>query len=229
MRREVAALRVVPAGQRLGRDHLHRSRGRRSAGTRSTNWRSATARARSADEREPVGVGGVPVAYVERDRLALVLRLVHRDVGAAQQLVDAGRRWRCDRDAGGRADLEPEAAELDRFGERRDQVASPRERVRGRPRVRSAGARTRRRRPGRDIGRALARRRPDRAGRRVGQPLRDRGQHLVADGLAERVVDLLELVEVQHDEPDQVGVGGARGPFGADCAGPIAGAPRRAP
>ena len=37
---------------------------------------------------------------------------------------------------------------------------------------------------------------------RVGQPGRQREQHLVAGGVPERVVDGLEAVEVEHEDPD---------------------------
>ena len=124
--------------------------------------------------------------------LAVALGAVHRDVGVAQQLlgaaVVAGAR---DRDADAGAQRRPS-----RSAGRSGALSASRMRcggVRGRPGCRRprAARRTRRRRSA-----PRCRRRARCASSRR----RDLDQQLVAGGVAERVVDRLEVVEVEEDD-----------------------------
>jgi len=83
VRGQVAAVRVVPAGERLGRDRL--------AGTKVDDRLEVDRElvlgdraGQVAAERERADVGGVAGVCVDDDPLAVAFGLVHRDVGAAQ-------------------------------------------------------------------------------------------------------------------------------------------------
>ena len=117
------------------------------------------------------------------------LGFVHRDVGAAQ------RASRCrapvDRDADAGPDRHLDAVQLDG---RTDGPGSAARRARGHRLVvdaAEAGRRTRRRRAGP--------RRPPARGRRR-RAVRDDDEQLVARVVAERVVDVLEAVQVEEDD-----------------------------
>ena len=146
-------------------------------------------------ELHPAQQRGVHALLVEAVAAgALVLGAVERDVGVAQDLL--GRRLLAavhERDAGGRGHGDAAARELERLGERVEQVA----------RDLAGGLR---RRAGLEQHGELVAAQP-RGGVAGGEPLgeaaRARLQQLVAGRVAERVVDLLEVVEVdeQHREP----------------------------
>ena len=132
--------------------------------------------------------------------LAVALGGVHRRVGVADQLLGAcacrprrrPRRRGCVRSAISRPPARTGAAS--RSSTRWAASAAS---WRRRPR---AGRRTRRRRSGRRC-------RP-RASRRRGAA-RDRDQHLVADRVPERVVDLLEVVEIEEEDGERAWARGA--------------------
>ena len=123
---------------------------------------------------------------------ALVLGAVERDVGVAQDLL--GRRLLAaghERDPRGGGHRDPPALELDRLGERVEQVARHLPRgLRGRAGLEQHGELV-----AAEPGGGVARGEP------LGQPARAHAQQLVARGMAQRVVDLLEVVEV--DEQDR--------------------------
>ena len=130
--------------------------------------------------------------------LAVPLAHVHRRVGVAHQVVrgddrDVGVRHG-DGDAEARAHDELLRLEADRRGERRDDaIGQVRDGLQARECPRAA-PRTRRRRSARPY-------RSRESCRRGGADLT---QHLVARGMAEAVVDGLEVVEVEEDHADRL-------------------------
>jgi hypothetical protein len=145
----------------------------------------------SAPPPTPAQQRDVHALLVEPIAAAVLLGAIEGDVGVAQDLL--GRRLLApahDHDAGrGRHDHAP-AVQLDRLGERGQQVARHLARRVGR------GAALEQ-----DGELVAAEPRGGVAGREpLGQPPRADPQQLVAGGVAERVVDLAEVVEVdEHD------------------------------
>ena len=122
---------------------------------------------------------------------AVVLGAVERDVGVAQHLVGGRLLAAVDQgDAGGGGDREPAAGELERLGERVEQVAGH---LRG-GLGRGAGLEQHGELVAAEAGGGVARGEP------LGEPAGADAQQLVARGMAERVVDLLEVVEVEEED-----------------------------
>ncbi len=188
-----ALLRVLPAHQRLDAEEL----GRLEVDDRLELQEELVAGQRLVQVvLEPQALAQLFLhARVEHDvpSLAGGLRVVHRDVGVAQHVlgVVAGLRER-DADAGGHQQLVavdrerlPESVghrggDLLRLLERRDALEQHRELVAAEPRDR--------------VGRARA----------LHQPLRGGLQQPVADVVPERVVHVLEVVEVDHQDRQPV-------------------------
>ena len=192
--------------------------GSRRACAERTADRSAGRRTRSAPWRpRPCEVGGERVVAT----LAHGLGLVHRHVRIAEQVVDAGHRRGVDGDADARADLDRHA---------RRSSAGPGSSARSRSATAWAYA---------DVGDvheqdaelvATEARREVRRAQPVADARRDRRQELVAGGVAEAVVDGLEVVEVEEERGDRPGLlsAGQRGfgvlrRTGADWRGRSAG------
>ena len=156
--------------------------------------------ARQRQPRERVArvaaVGGDPAA-------ARLLDLVHRRVGVAQQRVGVVRIVRVDRDADRGADLELGVGDRKRLQQRRLDLLG--DRLGGQPRVAvEVGQQDQ------ELVAALAREQVGRA-HDAAQAHRDPPQQLVAGGVAERVVDGLEVVEVDVQQRDRgAGAAGAR-------------------
>ena len=194
--RDVAVLRVVPAHERLGAHHLARA----EVDERHVDEPHLAALERLAEVAAVLEVlgGDQPHRRVEDPDLALAgaLRLVHRDVGIAQQAgrAHAGRRHG-DADAGEHGDVvagdrhrvaqavEQSLGDVDRAVDAAAVLEQDRELVAAEAGGGVAGA----------GGAADA----------IGDGL----QQLVADGVAERVVDRLEVVEVDEQHDDRVGLG----------------------
>ena len=194
--RDVAALGMVPAQQRLDADE--RSSSRACLGWKCRDsWSSASsARRRSPSSVSRVGRVTWSCRHEEDGAGLELLGRVHGDVGAAQQLVRRRAVVRRDRDADAGLDVEG------RRHPRRSCGAAPR--ARGRPRARrSRGPST--------LGSRIANSSPPRRasvspGAAPRQARRDLAQQVVAVGVTERVVDLLEAVEVD-EEHGELGVG----------------------
>ena len=77
--------------------------------------------AQLAEQAEPVGRVQIALGLVGLDAGALLLGVVHRDVGAAQQRGRVRAMARARGHADGRVDLEREAAKVDRIGHSRVQ------------------------------------------------------------------------------------------------------------
>ena len=130
------------------------------------------------------------------------LRDVERDVGAAQQLVGGGAVVREAGEADAGADVEQDPVDLERLLERGDQPLGDHAAA-----LRAAGA-------GRQHGELVA----AEAGEQVVAP--ERGAHAVghvaeeavAVGMAERVVDGLEVVEVDQQQRQLLVLGARAGP-----------------
>ena len=144
-------------------------------------------------EREPQALDGVPVVPrgVDGAALARLLGQVHRDVGAAQErrgvVAVLGRDGDADADVGG----ELVALDGDRLVQRLQQVAG------GGDRLGLPGARQQHR----ELVAAEPRQGVLRPQRR-GEPARRALQQQVAEVVAEGVVDVLEAVEVEQQQPD---------------------------
>ena len=191
----------LPAHERLGGDDVAAG----EAGDRLVLDRELAARDRLLELLlEPVAAQdrGVHAALEARPAaLALLLGLVHGDVGVADQLARAGRLGVVGGDADAGADADRLVAGRHALGERGEDplgdhhdVLGPVEAVEQDGELVAAEARD-------GVARAHAR----------AQALGDRDQQLVADRVAERVVDGLEVVDV--DEQDGDGrIGLARAP-----------------
>jgi hypothetical protein len=151
--------------------------------------------AQVTEQAEPLGAVVVELAAVHAHPEAAVLGGVHGDVGVAQQRLDVGPVVAGHRDPDAGLDVEGDPVGLDATDE--------------------GGQR-----PGRELLgglRALDARQQDGelvtaeprdgvgAAHRAAQPFGHRLQHHVAVGVAERVVDLLEPVEVDEHEGDAAG------------------------
>ena len=206
VRRDVAPQRVVPAQQRLDAGHLAAVR----VGLRlvvQLEGALLDGAGQVADQRQPPRAVRVAVGRVARDPGEAVLGVVHRHLGPAQQQrcrrAVAWRRRRC---RCWRPHVEVDLAEVERPGDVAGDALRPC--LRCARRRRRAGRRTRRHR--------AAPRRSPRA-RAWRQPLADLAEQLVADVVAEGVVDLLEAVDVHQQHGGRAGrtAAGARAAAGS--------------
>ncbi len=187
-----AELRVLPAGERLDADHLVRA----EVDDRLVVHVEQVLGQRLAQVAgEPVlltGAAGQCGVEQLAARAASGLGLGHRGVGVLEQQLGVVLQGRCDRDADAGADPQPAAVDLDRLCDRVEHlVAGPAGGLDvgvGADDDELVTAD-----PGDDVGRA---------GQRA-QPLRDPGEHLVAEHVAVDVVDGLELVEVDVQHGDR--------------------------
>ena len=185
---EQAPLRVLPAHERLDAAHGAGP----DVGLRLVVQHQLAGLQRAvqiADQREPLAAVAVALGQVDLVAGAHPLRLVHRDVGALEQPEPGARVVREDRDADAGVDVDPDAADLERLLQRRAQPQ-----------------------PRRARRRLVARHQHDRElvapepGERVllaqqrAQARADLAQHLIAGVVAERVVELLEPVEVDEQQ-----------------------------
>ena len=198
-RAEQAALRMLPAHQRLDAPHGAGS----DVGLRLVVQHQLAGLQRAvqlADERQPLAA--VPVALGQVDLVAGAhpLRLVHRDVGALEQAERGARVVGEDRDADAGVDVDPDAADLERLLQRRAQPQT------GRARRRLVA----RAQDDRELVAAEPGERVLRTQQRA-QTRADLAQHLVARVVAERVVELLEAVEVDEQQRELLVVLVARG------------------
>ena len=187
--RHESARRVTPADQRLDA----RQRARAHVHLRLVVQHELALRDRTrqlGEQRQPVGVVMVDLGRVDHAWRAGLLRRVHRDVGTLDEQIDVGPVLREERHPDARLDVERQAADLERAT---DRLEDPRKRLIERveiadarhdePELVSAEARD---------GVALA--------NRGLEASRELDEQQVAVVVPERVVDLLEAVEVdQHD------------------------------
>ena len=158
--------------------------------------------AQVGDQREVLAVVGVGGAVVERVAAVGALGRVHGDVGVLEQRLGVLAVLGVERDPDARLDLDADVLELEALGDRRAHAGRRVERVLGAADV------------GEQDGELVAAEAGDRVARpqRRGQALADRAQQQVAVVVAERVVDLLEAVEVDHQHGDGAAfTGGAAG------------------
>ena len=192
---------MVPADQRLGPGDLAGRRRNRAAGRRPTAGRRPRAR-RAGRARRPGGRGSARPSPRRRAVAAapVGLGLVERDVGLAGQLDRVEPVLAGQRDADADADEDLAAAISERLRRGLDDAPAQSASVSAtRGDVGLDDRRTRRRRgarPCRWPGSMLARRRAELA------------DQLVAGRMAERVVDLLEAVEIEVEQSEAV-LGGA--------------------
>jgi hypothetical protein len=139
---------------------------------------------------QPVQARLVALAAVVGVRAAGVLRLVERDVRALEQLVERRGVLRVAGDADAALDRQPQPVEDDRLGEHLEQPAGQDVRVLGR------------REAAEQHGELVPAEPADRVGlrSRLGDAVRDLGEQHVPGGVPERVVDLLEVVEVDDQQ-----------------------------
>ena len=150
-------------------------------------------------QRELADAVGVGLGAVDDEAGLAALGRVHRDVGVLQELASGLAVVRVERDADADADLEDQAVDAERLGQRIDQAL-------GHPaRGREIG---RARQQHRELVAAQPRHGVDPAQRPL-QPRTDLGQQQVAEVMPESVVDVLEAVEVEqqhrHRHPGALG------------------------
>ncbi len=183
---EVAAVGVVPAGQRLGRDRL--------AGAEVDDRLEVDRELLLGDgsrevaaQVERADVGGVAGVRVGHDPLTVAFGLVHGDVGAAEEFAHPAGARRGRHPAAG-LDADPHALQVDRRGQRAEDG------------VRAGLGHGLRREPDEQHREFVAAEPRDQVVLldRAGQPLGDVDQHDVAGGVAERLVGLFEVVEVEQ-------------------------------
>ena len=175
-------------------------RRRRSAALATSHLRLVVQRELAARERpaqlalDRHRVGAVRLAAgVDLERAAaLALGLVHGDVGLADQAVEVVALGRIEHDADARADVDLVLVDAQRLDQGILDLAcdglgllGPGQALDDDRELVAAGPRDR-------VGVAQVR----------GEALRDALQHLVAGGVAERVVDLLEAVKVEEQQPE---------------------------
>ena len=183
--RQVAQTRMVPAHERLERDDLSG----RALDLRlvvQLEFVRVDRDAQILDQTHPV-TSPVQLLAVDRKGLACDLRAVHRQVGAAQQVGSVGRVDRRDGDADAGADLGADRPDLERL-----------EQARGDPLSHDRAA----------LAVGVQQRDHELVASQAGdevavaqdsrQALAELAQELVADRVAEGVVDLLESVEVDE-------------------------------
>ncbi len=193
-RREQALGGVPPAHQRLHRDHLTGSRVDLGLVPRDELALADRGAQRLAPQQPQVG-HAVLRAVEQQHAGAGLLRLVHRDVGAPQHLDGGGVGVLAHRDpyGGVQREVDPldaqrstqRCADLLRHLEQRQLVLArhhDRELVATEPRDQRLGT------------------------DHLADPVRECDEHLVTDGVAERVVDVLEGVHVQQQHRDRAAV-----------------------
>ncbi len=148
------------------------------------------AAAQLARERQALGGVGVALAVVGRDARAAVLGLVHRHVGAAQERAEVVAVLAEIGDADAGAELDRHAAEVQRTGERRAQAVGQLDGGAAVPQVGDQHRELVAAQAREDVGRS----------QRLPQALGGVDEQRVALLVAERVVDLLEAVEVDQQQ-----------------------------
>ena len=192
VRGEQAAVGMLPAHERLDADDpVLREHGLRLV-VRGTALRWAMPRRSSADERELARAVLVAVGGVELAARVVVLGQVHRDVRTLEQRVDVVAVLGIEGDADARLEVEPDALELERAPQLGADLLGDPERV--------VLVRHRRQQQA-ELVAAEARDRVALAERRA-KPAADLLQQQVAVRMPERVVDLLEPVEIEQHERD---------------------------
>ena len=146
-----------------------------------------------AEALQPVGRVGIARRVVDAHARVLALGLVHRDVRALDERGDVGPVVRAERDADARAELDRDAADDERALER---AGEPQRELDGRAAVGQPAQQHR------ELVAAEPRERVA-APQRAAQPFGDVAQEPVAVVVAERVVDLLEPVEVDQQQADR--------------------------
>ena len=190
------APRVVPAHERLDAgDETGADRGLRLVVDDELALLERAAQL--AGERQPRGAVGLLRAVVGLDAGAPALGDVHGDVGAAQERVDVAAVVGRDRHADARLGAHDDPVDVDRL---RD---VPAQRLRKADRLHRVGDA---REDDRELVAAEAGYRVARA-RRRGDALGDLAQEQVAVQVPERVVDLLEVVEIDQQHRDLVAAG----------------------
>ena len=189
--REQPAPRVLPAHERL--DAAHGAARQVGLGLVVQDELPGVDRvAQLAHEREALAAVAVARGQVDLVPGPHPLRLVHRDVGALQQPDRVARVLREERDADARVDVDGDVLDLEGALERA-------------PQPQAGGARGRLvagREHERELVAAEARERVVLA-HRAAEPRPDLAQHLVAGVVAERVVELLEAVEVDQQQRER--------------------------
>ena len=195
-----ALVRVAPAGERL--DAVDRAGQQVELGLELERQLAALDRlAERARERQVPDRVAILVAVVELDRPGALLGRIHRDVGALQKARRVVGMLREQRDADADADLEPEAVgDLERPLHR---VHDPFGHAAGTLEVGG------RRQQDRELVAAEPRDRVAVADAVVETP-GEMDQEQVAEMVAERVVDLLEAIEVEQQQRQRFAVAGRR-------------------
>ena len=119
---EQAALRVLPAHQRLDAAHRAGRAGPPSAGSAATSSPASSAPCELADQREPLAAVAIARGQVDLVPGPHALGLVHRDVGALQQAERVAGVLGEQRDADAGVDVQRDVADLERALERRAQA-----------------------------------------------------------------------------------------------------------
>ena len=191
---EQAERRMPPPGERLGRDDLAAAQVE-SGLVVEEQLAARDEPAQLAGEPAPVGGGGRRRGVEDRVADACALRVVHRGVGPMHERLRVGPVLRMDCDADARADVGGRAVEVDRL------VQCPLHAKCAVERAFEVDA-------AEHDAELVAAESRDRVARpqRAGHPLRDRAQHGVTRGVAVRVVDLLEPVDVDHHHGDSLAV-----------------------
>ena len=193
-RRDHAALRVLPAHERLDARELARAHVDLRLVVQQQLAVADRAR-KLGEQRQARGVVMVELGRVDRVRRARVLGEVHRDVGALQQQVDVVSVSRIARDADARLDVQRQPVDEERLLERReDPLDHVLEDARRLADVRDEDAELVAAEPGHRVGLAHDR----------GQAARKLDQQQIAVVVAEGVVDLLEAIEV-HQQDGELG------------------------
>ena len=146
--------------------------------------------AQFAEQRQVFLLAGVVVLLVGREAGLVALRGVHGDVGVAHQRLRVAAVLGVMRDADAGADVERLALEEDRRFERGDDLARASRRSPVSPACRTQD------------GEFVAAQARDAFGavHRVLQARAHFAQHVIAHAVSERVVDVLEAVEVHHED-----------------------------
>ena len=200
IRRHEADLGMQPAYQRLDPARLHRG----GVEDRLIDDREAVLLERLAQlvgKAHALGARGVDRRVVEGDAVAAeLLGEIHRDVGAAQQFLGADRLVVGQRDADAGADLDEAAVERDRIVEKADEAVADLSRALHRLRAVEHDG---------ELVAADTGEKPD-ALADVREAVGDMAQQIVARLVAIGVVDFLEAIEIEIDQPHRRSVALAR-------------------
>ena len=186
--RDHAAGRVMPAHQRLEADDLAADPGLRLIVEHELAVRNG--RAQLLLERAPLAQALVHVGLEEADRAApFRLGAIERGIGVADERVSVGAVGRIDRDADAHSDAQQRAVDVEIVRDRGQQPLGQRRGAGGLHPV------------GLDQHELVAAEAgEERVSHHGLQAMRERAQELVADDVAEDVVDLLEAVEVDAEK-----------------------------